>query len=282
MKAPEDDRTGVTADEVNALAALKRAEPPAVPAEVRERIRRAFLTGEAASSPVHRSSSMPRARSGQRWGRAAGMAAALVAVAAVAVLVRAGLQPAGSWRVTEVAGPRGIKLPAGPVAPAGVPVPGTIVGRGPIRVGASSELELGLDSRLRLRLLPGTEAALPAAPARWLGRTRTLEVRAGEVFGATRGPLGFRLRLSTPEAEAVLSGTSFAVIRNHEATCFCLYRGRLDITERRQGRPLQLPGEHRVLIYRDGRPPRVEPITDRERMKLSMMDAAGPPPVLPR
>jgi len=178
--------------------------------------------------------------------------------------------------MTDAVAPEGIEFPGDTPMTADSLTQLTRVGPGEIRLSGSSELELEFDSKLRLRMLSGTEASIPAAPTRWFGRARTLEVRAGEIFGATAGPLGFQLHLSTPEAEAVLSGTSFAVIRNEEATCFCLYRGRLDITERSTREPIDLPLEHRVLVYRDGRPARIEPITDRERMKLSMMDAARP------
>jgi ferric-dicitrate binding protein FerR (iron transport regulator) len=269
MSTLEPDHTDLTPDEARALAALKQAAPPAVPVAVRERCRAAFLTGEHVPPSVARLRAAARPRLGLGWR----LGAALAAAAAVA-LVWVGSRPTGTWHVAEVVGPQAIEL-AGRRPPAGRP--GSAVGPGPIRVGAASELELALDTRLRLRLLSETQASLPPAPGRWFGRTRVVTVEAGEIFGATGGPLGFRLRLSTPEAEAVLSGTSFAVIRNDEATCFCLYRGALEITERARGRRLSLPLEHRVLIFRDGRPPQVEPITDRERMKLSMMDAAAGP-----
>lgn len=287
MSERERDRAGRTEEEEAALAALRRVEPPVVPDEVRERARRAFLTGRPEVGPPHRieDRSMRRGRVRPRgtW------VAAIAAAAAVVLLVNTGLQPVGVWRVTEVVAPDAIELPAGVSAVPGARLRATR--HSPVRVGEASELELTLDARrhapasserpsaaprLRVRLISGTEASIPAPPARWVGRNRTLEVRHGEIFGATSGPLGFRLRLRTLEAEAVLSGTSFAVIRNEEATCFCLYRGHLDITDRKSGRAVALPLEHRVVIYRDGRPPRLEPITDRERMKLSMMDAAAP------
>ena len=57
-----------------------------------------------------------------------------------------------------------------------------------------------------------------------------LELADGEVFGTTGGnPLGFTLRVATPEAEVTLTGTTFAVFRTPDATCFCLWNGSVDI-----------------------------------------------------
>ena len=94
-------------------------------------------------------------------------------------------------------------------------------------------------------------------------------------FGASAGPLGYKLTLETPEATATLVGTSFAVIRRPDATCFCLYRGHLDIRVTANGSAIELPEESRVVIPRDGSAPHVEPIHADERMKLAMIEAAA-------
>ena len=104
-----------------------------------------------------------------------------------------------------------------------------------------------------------------------------------KVRGTTSGPLGYRIRLETPEASATLTGTTFAVFRTEDATCFCLWDGELAIRTA-QGDDVTLPAGRRVFVYADGRDPEEQALTDMERGKLSMMSEGGmmnPLPVHP-
>jgi ferric-dicitrate binding protein FerR (iron transport regulator) len=190
-------------------------------------------------------------------------------IAALAVLWF-GSTPSETWRVLGVSGPMQVTLDGDEVdLPAG-----TLLDGGSFVVGDSTEVELEWGA-LRLRLRPGTEVTVPAPPGRWFGRKRALHLTAGEAYGSSGlAGVGFDLRLQTPEAEARLLGTTFAVFRTADATCFCLYRGGLEVTPR-GGESFELPVQRRVYIYDDGRAPSIEALDAGETMKLRMVDDAA-------
>lgn len=204
--------------------------------------------------------------------RRAGIAPQLYAAAAVLVLfvVGFGSLPTTEWTLSNVDGPSDASRGLAPLA---LEV-GEDFTAGRLTTGPETEIELARGPLL-LRVRPGTDALIPTPPGRWFGRTRTIDVTRGEVFGSSgdAGP-GFELVLRTPEATARLTGTTFAVFRTDEATCFCLYRGGIDVTPR-DGSTLSLPVGHRVFVYDDGRPPRIEPLDAGETMKLRMIDDAA-------
>lgn len=274
MTDPRDPHgTGARPGEESVLAALRQVPVSRAPEAVRTGARRAFLAGEVAGG-------MPPAAAEPRRvaaRRPRFLAIALASAALIAIVAGYGASPSDEWRVRELVTPQGVTAGSDHLTPE----VGDVMRPGLLTTGPESELELQLGRRLRVRLLAGTQLVLPPPPGRWFGRDRALEVARGEAFGTSAGALGFTLRLTTPEAVATLTGTSFAVIRGAEATCFCLYRGALDIVAGAAGKVV-LPVEHRVFIFRDKRPPQVEPIDARERMKLSMIDGAGVPPMPPR
>jgi ferric-dicitrate binding protein FerR (iron transport regulator) len=255
-----------TPDEIRALDAVRGMERPVAPASVRAKALQAFLEGDAGEAPAPDVPPAPRPverSNAWRW----------LPVAAVLALALFGgwwgTRPAETWRVADVAGPAGVTLASGAVA-VGAPV-----APGAIATGDSSEFGLQLGDVLRIRFAGGTRAELPAPPGRWFGKERTIELADGEVFGTTAGnPLGFTLRVVTPEAEVALTGTTFAVFRTPEATCFCLWNGSVDIRTA-AGDPVTLAPGQRVFVYADGRDSEPEPLPDWEVMKLSMMDDAG-------
>jgi ferric-dicitrate binding protein FerR (iron transport regulator) len=101
-------------------------------------------------------------------------------------------------------------------------------------------------------------------------------VESGEIFGSSgEGGLDFTLQLVTPEATALLRGTTFAVFRTGDATCFCLFRGSLEIRAVGSDEILDIEEGQRIFIYRDGREASVEPLDAREIMKLQMIDDAA-------
>jgi len=117
---------------------------------------------------------------------------------------------------------------------------------------------------------------LPRGPGRWLNRSMSLEVEAGEVFGTTGGELpGYQVVLATPEAEATLTGTTFAAFRTEEHSCFCLYEGGLRVEIEGDGVTEHMDEGRRIFIYRDGREHSLEPLSDMEIMKLQMIRDAG-------
>lgn len=246
-----------SSNDKRALDALKKLERPAASAEARERIRAAFLQAkpERRRSPVR------------------GPLRLVLAAAAVILLYIYGAWPDGSWEVVDVVAPEGIQL-GGPTLAKGDAVRG-----GTIAMGDSSELALQIAGALRIRIRPGTEMSLPDAPKRWFDRKLTIEVAQGEVYGTTGGrKLDFPLILRTGEATCRITGTTFAAFRTEESTCFCLLSGSIEVSPGDGSSTVQVPEEHRVFIYRDGRAPAVVPISDMERMKLSMMHEAGVDP----
>lgn len=248
-------------DAARALAVLARL-PRAVGSETaRQESRLAFLNGTQVKP------SLPARRSVRSW------APLLAAAVLGAVLVGwFGFSPQEQWVVLDVVDPEGISIPVADQLVAGLTVPA-----GPVATGPGSELEVQLGSRLRLRMLPGSELNLPRPPGRWFGRNRRLILNAGEFYGTSGGQqLGFDLVFATAELEARLTGTTFAVFRTPEASCVCLWQGGIVV------RPLVGPDqritleqEQRVWVYKDGRQPELLPLSGMEQMKLQMTHDAG-------
>ncbi len=253
----DDHQPAGTPAEREALEALRQLPPPAAPAALRLRARAAFLGMDA-----------PRTRAPRR----AIVARLLLAAAAIAAVVF-GTLPAGRWTVTDVKMPQDARLGNRP------PAVGMTTGATAVVTEPSAEVEVQLESDIRLRVLGDSEVRLPDGPGRWWRRSLALHLEAGEVYGTTGGErLPYTFRLKTPEAEAVLTGTTFAVFRTGDATCFCLYAGALQIRDRVGKRDVDLPVGRRVFIYRDGREPSIQPLDAPEQMKLQMMDDQGMPP----
>jgi ferric-dicitrate binding protein FerR (iron transport regulator) len=200
---------------------------------------------------------------------------ALAAVVAMAILGWWGMSPRGSWVVTA-------GVPQGTVrVEGGSGAYGAVVSPGQVAVLDTVEFELQLAHDVRIRLVPGTVAELPKPPRRFFPPDPVLAVTHGEVYGTTSGPLPYRFILETPEARAVLTGTTFAVIRSETATCFCLFEGTLAVTDRIQGGERTLEPGNRLFVYRDGRPALSEPIDEAERAKLTMMSTQAIMETLP-
>jgi ferric-dicitrate binding protein FerR (iron transport regulator) len=246
-------------DERAELEALRKLPRQDASAELRASARSVFMEGAASHQIV-------RARA-QRPRRTA--ISTLVALAAVVALFFFASVPRGTWTIVD------IHMADEVLVDGEAPVVGATVAGGPVRTTPCSEVELAFEDRLHLRFLSDASAELPEAPGRWLNRDRTLWLDQGEVYGSTGGEaLDFRLRLQTDEASALLTGTTFAVIRLEDATCFCLYSGSIEFTSAGAEQSVSLPVGQRVFIYKDGREPVFEPLTDRERMKLQMLHDA--------
>ncbi len=273
MSDERKDTTGgpVSPEDQRLLDRLRQEPRPTAPRALRERARSAFVDGGLASPPVESTPALSPRRA-RTWP-------ALVAVAAllaVAVIWWGG-QPGEVWTVTDVVARTGVNIEKG------CGNPGEHVHPGTLATSDTSQIEIQLGFDIRLRLLEGTRIQVPEAPGRWFGGSPTLTLEAGEVYGTTRGPLPYTLVLATGEATAHLQGTTFAVFRTDEATCFCLLDGSLRVEPAGQ-EALELPVGNRVFVYRDGRAPTIESLSDMERDKLTMTRDAGvmdPLPVHP-
>ena len=255
-KHPESGQRNAALDRMLAQE-LREESWPTPSAATKERARKAFVPARSAR-------------------RGSIRLAILAAAAALALLLNWARQPDVYWSITAGTEIANITIGGTPLTIEDLSLVAEMIPHGgTIFVPEGSELELMLGDMLRIRLMGGTLVEIPRGPGRWLSRSRTLELQSGEAYG-TSGPnaLPFQLGLSTPEASAQLIGTTFAVFRTDEATCFCLYEGGLAVHPV-GGDEFELEVEHRVYIYKDGRPVEVAPIDASERMKLDMIRQVG-------
>ncbi len=249
-----------TQDERQALEALTVLQPARPSEDAKARARAAFLSGE--ESPE-----LPK--------RGAIVAMWLPLAAAAAILVTLflyGTRPTESWKISAVVDADGIELGTGELSVGAEQQGGLIV------TGPGAEVEFVLGESLRVRIIENSRVTLPDAPGRWFERDTKFFVEAGEVFGTSGGSSpDFPVILATPEAEALLTGTTFAAFRTAIYTCFCLFEGGMDITviDTAFSQPLEVG--NRIIIYIDGSPVDVGPLDARETMKLQMMQDAGKP-----
>lgn len=259
MSRDEAYEAELSADE-RALIDRLCADPPETPsAAARERAQLAFVHGEGEPLRLH-----PRLTAYQRWG-------GILAAAAILLLVvlQYGQQPVDRWRVTDVTDAAGVEGIEG-----GATLGATFT-RGTVRTDANTELEVQLGQDLQMRLVPGTLVELPSGPGRWFGKARTLRLLAGEVYGTSAGgELGWRLTLAGRDAEAQLTGTTFAIFLREETTCFCLFEGGLRVKVLATGETIELPVGQRVWVYGDGRTD-IAPLDGGETMKLQMSRDRG-------
>jgi ferric-dicitrate binding protein FerR (iron transport regulator) len=260
-----DEMRNPSTDERAALEALKRLPHPSASGEVREKARAAFVRGETPPGSLSAVSPGPR----RRARRLIPLAVAAAVVIALA-LFSYGNRSTHEWYVTDVVEPSGVRAGEAHLET------GTRLASGVVSTEEGSELEIQLGDQLRFRMLPGTAIELPKPPGRWFGRSRTIRLTDGEIYGTTGGQgLAFDLRIETSEAVAEILGTTFAVLKLDVGTCVCLWTGGVTVTPVAGGDAVRLPDEMKYYVYNDGRPGKMEPIDPMERMKLSMTHDAG-------
>lgn len=257
-----DRRSEGQDDAAKALAALRASPPPRASAEARARTRAAFVATSARMQPA------ATQRSRRRY---VALAMAAVVVLAVVGGWLWGLQPRYQWRITDVVAPTGIAAGTSDLR-AGVVMAGGVISTGP-----GSEIELQLGEELRFRLLPNSEMTLPEPPSRWFSNEVTITVRAGHLYGTTHSALDLPLRVIGREAEAVVHGTTFAVLMEPTFTCVCLWEGTVQVQSRTSSTiaPFALPAGRKVMVYPDGSISELLPLEPPEQMKLQMMQDAG-------
>lgn len=238
---------------------LSRLPSRPAPAEFHARLRYQF---------VHDAISPPSSR---RWSRSIVAAGALSAAAAAVVLAVTILGSGPVWELSAVTG-SGVARIDGADVP--LSTPDALVRR--LRGGAEVVLPAGAQIDLRLpgiaviQITGGTRMVVPGGPGRWLSQTITASLDSGELRLST-GP-GFRGRqliVVTPEMRVVVAGTTLAVLRDEEASCVCVFEGRVSMTD--GGGTDTVRAGMRRSIFRNGRPPLLEPIRPMEAMKLEML-----------
>ncbi len=237
---------------------IRLPRPTAAPA-FRSRLRDEFVRGVVAP---------PSGRRARTWRRLARwLPAAAAAVLAVLVASNAGEAP----RVVRTTGDGDVRVDGRPEpalrggAPARPLRPGAR-----LHVPAGTELDLEWPGIARLQVPGGTELTIPRGPGRWFGRSCEIALEAGELRLTTlRRFEPARIAVRTPEARAIVTGTTLAVMRLADATCVCVLEGRVGMAAG-GSTAIVHPGTRRS-VFRDGRAPLVEPILPMEEMKLGML-----------
>jgi len=228
--------------------------------EFRARLRSKFV-GDAIPRPAR-----------DRWWSAPWRIAATTALIAALILGPGSLLNRGpAWRLSSASGSGAIRID-GRAAPIDAPVeiarrlrPGADV-----HLPAGAQLDLELPGIAVIQLVGGSHATLPGSPGRWFGRSMVASLDVGEIRIST-GPVFHRNRLSvtTPEARAVVAGTTLAVLRQPDTTCVCVLEGKVAMIGHDSADSVDA-GTRRSVFGRGG-PPLVEPIRPMETMKLSML-----------
>lgn len=205
------------------------------------------------------------------WSTRRGMTA-MAASSAAAILAFAWLLNTGpAWKLTGTSGSGMVQIDGRPTP---LEVPAEIARRlhpgAHVRLPADAQLDLKLPGIAVVQLVGGSDATLPGRPGRWFGRSMVASLDAGEIRIST-GPAfrGTRLEVVTPEARAIVTGTTLAVLRPADASCVCVLEGRVSMIH--DGSTATVYAGFRRSVFRDGRAPRVEPIRPMETMKLTML-----------
>ena len=254
-----------TADLESVQRALNRLPRQAANREYRDRLRSQFVR-EAIPKRARRE---PYRGPSGGWRLFAMATAAAAAILALVWLLNTG--PA--WELTGSSG-SGIVLIDG--RPASLGAPSEIARRlhpgARVVLPADTQLELRLPEVAVIQLVGGSQATLPGSPGRWFARSMVASLDAGEVRVST-GPAfrGNRFEIVTPEARAIVTGTTLAVLRQVDASCVCVLDGRVSMLH--DDSTATVYAGFRRSVFRDGRAPLVEPIRPMETMKLTMLRA---------
>ena len=92
------------------------------------------------------------------------------------------------------------------------------------------DLALQAGDQMMLTVDPGSVVTLPGTAGRWFGRRLAGRVDAGVMRVSTGVSFhGAALALSTPEAQVLVTGTTFAVICEPAGTCVCVLEGMVQV-----------------------------------------------------
>lgn len=199
------------------------------------------------------------------------VAGAFSTAAAAALLAVAILGRGPAWELASVSG-SGVARIGGAEVPLSAP---DLVAR---RLRAGAEVVLPADAQIDLRLpgiallqiTGGTRTVVPGRPGGWLARSIATSLASGELRLST-GPgfAGRRLTVVTPEVRVLVEGTTLAVLRDQDASCVCVFEGRVAMAG--AGATDTVRAGTRRSVFRNGGPPLLEPIRPMEAMKLGML-----------
>jgi ferric-dicitrate binding protein FerR (iron transport regulator) len=249
---PEQDRAR------DAVRSLPRVEPDP---GFRERLKADFVAGRLVGEdePGRPGRSGPARRRIRVWRTLVPAAIALAVV--VVVILNGGPQPdvadiTGEGTVT-VDGRNFATSERGPIANA--VRPGSRV-----EVSDGVKLDLVYGRTMAVQLSSAT-ATVPAAPARWFGKTGECRVEMGELSVIT-GPRfrGGQLVVTTAEGTIDITGTLASVFRDSSVTCVCVHEGTASVGID-AGDMENIPAGQRKVMFADGSPPLITDIAPPHR-----------------
>ena len=242
---------------------LSRLPRRAANREFRDQLRSRFVH-DAIPAQVR---SVPRTSRSARWGTAAIAASGAAAALAFAWLLNTG--PA--WRVTGSSGSGMVQIDGRPTPlEATAEIARRLHSGADVLLPADAQLDFELPGIAVIQLVGGSHARLPGSPGRWFARSMVASLDAGEIRVSTSPAFrGTRLEVVTPEARAIVTGTTLAVLRQADASCVCVLEGRVSMIDHASAATVYTG--FRRSVFRDGSAPRVEPLRPMETMKLTML-----------
>ena len=196
----------------------------------------------------------------------------MAASSAAVILALAWMHNAGpAWELTGSSGSGMVQIDGRPTP---LDAPAEIARRlhsgADVLLPADAQLDLELPGIAVIQLVGGSHATLPGRPGRWFARSMVASLDTGEIRIST-GPAfrGTRLEVVTPEARAIVTGTTLAVLRQADASCVCVLEGKVSMISNASAATVY--AGFRRSVFRDGSAPRVEPIRPMETMKLTML-----------
>ncbi|MGH7726727.1 MAG: FecR domain-containing protein [Candidatus Eiseniibacteriota bacterium] len=246
--------------------ALRRMPRRAAPPEFHALLRTRFVRDEIPARA-------PRERAIRRR-LAVGAVAAVCGIAATLLLVAGPLNLGAAWKLSAVTG-TGTAIIDGHPVPLGAPdaLANRLHSGAEVVLPPEAQLDLELPGLALMQITGGTRATVPGRPGRWFGRSVTTSLTAGELRIST-GPAfaGTRLTVVTPQARAVVAGTTLAVLCNRDTSCVCVFEGRVAMIG---GVSDTVQAGFRRTVFLHSRPPLLEPIRPMEAMKLGMLREAA-------
>lgn len=136
-------------------------------------------------------------------------------------------------------------------------------------------IDLMLGRSLLLQAAPGSEFEIPHPPRRRLSHSTEGAVERGEVRFVTGAEFaGSTLIVHGPSADAIVQGTTLAVLCGPDSTCVCVFDGVVRMVDP-GGAGRDVPaGTRRTRFASTARAPLEEPIRPMESMKLAMLQDA--------
>lgn len=241
---------------------LQRLPKPVADPAFRSALRAAFVSR---SIPERRATAVVRLPGARSFLRAGAVAVAATLIAAVI------LNSGPAWQLRGISGTNSLRLD-GRMLAIGSPEIGHLLRAGVrIELPPGAQLDLELPGIAAFQVVGGSEMVLPASPGRWFARAVRGWLETGEVR-ITTGPRfrGAGLMIETPEVRAVVTGTTFAVFRLADGSCVCVLEGAVAMNGPTSA-PDTVRAGFRRQVFRDGRPPLLEPIRPIETMKLEML-----------